>query len=86
MCCDGTLFDLVRLEPGDDARRLARLGLPIAPGRGRQRGVRLLKRGGVGQERELARAARSQRVFVGGDHDGAGRTHVGAGDEPRVRQ
>lgn len=36
MCCDGTLFDLVRLEPGDDARRLARLGLPIAPGRGRQ--------------------------------------------------
>jgi len=36
MCCDGTLFDLVRLEPGDDARRLAQLGLPISPGRGRQ--------------------------------------------------
>lgn len=36
LCCDGTLFDLVRLEPGDDARRLARLGLPIAAARGRQ--------------------------------------------------
>lgn len=36
MCCDGTLFDLVRLEPGDDARRLARLGLPLAAARGRQ--------------------------------------------------
>lgn len=36
MCCDGTLFDLVRLEPGDDARRLAQLGLPIAAARGQQ--------------------------------------------------
>lgn len=36
MCCDGTLFDLVRLEPGDNARRLAQLGLPIAAARGRQ--------------------------------------------------
>lgn len=29
MCCDGTLFDEVRLEPGDDPARLKALGLPV---------------------------------------------------------
>jgi len=29
LCCDGTLFADVELRPGDDAARLAQLGLPI---------------------------------------------------------
>lgn len=36
MCCDGTLFDEVRLEPGDDAGRLRALGLPLKFPRARQ--------------------------------------------------
>jgi uncharacterized protein len=35
LCCDGTLFDAVRLEPGDDARKLRALGLPVTVPRGR---------------------------------------------------
>lgn len=35
MCCDGTLFDLVKLEAGDDARKLRALGLPVKASRGR---------------------------------------------------
>ena len=35
MCCDGTLFDNVRLGAGDDARKLKALGLPVAVTRGR---------------------------------------------------
>jgi hypothetical protein len=35
MCCDGSLFDLVKLEAGDDARRLRELGLPIKWTRGK---------------------------------------------------
>ncbi len=34
LCCDGTLFDLVKLEPGDDAQKLRALGLPIKVSRG----------------------------------------------------
>jgi hypothetical protein len=30
LCCDGTLFDNVRLGPGDDARKLKSLGLPVS--------------------------------------------------------
>lgn len=37
LCCDGTLFDNVRLEPGDDANRLKSLGLPVVVSRGRER-------------------------------------------------
>lgn len=29
MCCDGSLFDGVQLEPGEDAARLKALGLPV---------------------------------------------------------
>ena len=29
LCCDGTLFDGVQLEPGDDPARLKALGLPV---------------------------------------------------------
>ncbi len=36
LCCDGTLFDGVRLEPGDDARKLQALGLPVRTPRARQ--------------------------------------------------
>lgn len=36
LCCDGTLFDNVRLGPGDDAKRLQALGLPVAVTRARQ--------------------------------------------------
>ncbi|HEX3730066.1 MAG TPA: YkgJ family cysteine cluster protein [Opitutaceae bacterium] len=36
LCCDGTLFDLVKLEPGDDARKLKALGLPVTVSRGRE--------------------------------------------------
>lgn len=35
LCCDGTLFDLVKLEPGDDAAKLKALGLPVSLSRGR---------------------------------------------------
>lgn len=34
LCCDGTLFDLVKLEAGDDARKLKALGLPVTLSRG----------------------------------------------------
>jgi len=30
LCCDGTLFDNVRLGPGDDVQRLKALGLPVS--------------------------------------------------------
>ena len=36
LCCDGTLFDLVKLEPGDDAGKLKALGLPVSISRGKQ--------------------------------------------------
>ena len=36
LCCDGTLFDGVQLEPGDDAKRLKALGLPVAFSRARK--------------------------------------------------
>jgi BNR repeat-like domain/Putative zinc- or iron-chelating domain len=35
LCCDGTLFDVVKLEAGDDARKLSGLGLPITVSRGK---------------------------------------------------
>lgn len=35
LCCDGTLFDLVKLERGDDAARLKALGLPVSLSRGK---------------------------------------------------
>ena len=35
MCCDGTLFDLVKLEKGDDAQKLKALGLPVSISRGK---------------------------------------------------
>jgi Fe-S-cluster containining protein len=35
LCCDGTLFDNVRLEPDDDAGQLKALGLPVALSRAR---------------------------------------------------
>jgi uncharacterized protein len=35
LCCDGALFDFVKLEPGDDAPRLKQLGLPVKVSRGR---------------------------------------------------
>lgn len=40
LCCDGTLFDLVKLEEGDDARRLKALGLPLKVSRGKAPVVR----------------------------------------------
>jgi uncharacterized protein len=36
LCCDGTLFDLVKLEPNDDVPKLRRLGLPITVSRGKE--------------------------------------------------
>lgn len=36
LCCDGTLFDGVQLESGDDAGKLKTLGLPVAFSRGRK--------------------------------------------------
>ncbi len=33
LCCDGTLFDNVRLGPGDDATKLKTLGLPVSSSR-----------------------------------------------------
>jgi Fe-S-cluster containining protein len=35
LCCDGTLFDLVKLEQGDDAAKLKALGLPVTASRGK---------------------------------------------------
>src|SRR5688572_17682414 len=35
MCCDGTLFDGVQLEAGEDAKKLKALGLPVAISRGK---------------------------------------------------
>jgi uncharacterized protein len=35
LCCDGTLFDLVKLEASDDARKLKTLGLPVRVSRGK---------------------------------------------------
>lgn len=35
LCCDGTLFDLVKLEAVDDARKLKALGLPVTTSRGK---------------------------------------------------
>lgn len=35
LCCDGTLFDLVKLEAGDDAGKLKALGLPVYLSRGK---------------------------------------------------
>ena len=35
LCCDGTLFDGVQLEPGDDADELRALGLVVTVSRGR---------------------------------------------------
>lgn len=40
LCCDGTLFDLVKLEASDDARRLKALGLPVVVSRGKAPVVR----------------------------------------------
>lgn len=34
LCCDGTLFDGVQLEPGDDPEKLKTLGLPVKTSRG----------------------------------------------------
>jgi hypothetical protein len=35
LCCDGTLFDLVKLEASDDAAKLKALGLPVTISRGK---------------------------------------------------
>ncbi len=35
MCCDGTLFDGVQLEAGDDAKKLRELGLKVSISRGK---------------------------------------------------
>jgi hypothetical protein len=35
LCCDGTLFDLVKLEASDDARKVKSLGLPVTVSRGK---------------------------------------------------
>ena len=35
LCCDGTLFDLVKLEASDDARKIKSLGLPVTVSRGK---------------------------------------------------
>ena len=45
LCCDGTLFDVVKLEADDDARRLSNLGLPIKVSRGKEPVARLLAAG-----------------------------------------
>ena len=34
LCCDGTLFDNVQLGPGDDAKKVKALGLPVEVSRG----------------------------------------------------
>lgn len=35
LCCDGTLFDLVKLEASDDPHKVKRLGLPVTVSRGK---------------------------------------------------
>ena len=35
LCCDGTLFDLVKLEASDDVQKVKRLGLPVKISRGK---------------------------------------------------
>jgi hypothetical protein len=35
LCCDGSLYDVVTLEPTDDARQLKLLGLPVTVSRGK---------------------------------------------------
>lgn len=35
LCCDGTLFDLVKLEGSDNAAQLKALGLPVTVSRGK---------------------------------------------------
>jgi Fe-S-cluster containining protein len=35
LCCDGTLFDGVQLEAGEDAKKLKALGLPVSTSRGK---------------------------------------------------
>ena len=35
LCCDGTLFDNVQLGPGDDAKKVKALGLPVMVSRAR---------------------------------------------------
>ena len=35
LCCDGTLFDLVKIEASDDAPKLKALGLPVTVSRGK---------------------------------------------------
>ncbi len=35
LCCDGTLFDNVQLGPGDDAKKMKALGLPVTISRAR---------------------------------------------------
>jgi Fe-S-cluster containining protein len=35
LCCDGTLFDLVKLERNDDGAKLKTLGLPVKTSRGK---------------------------------------------------
>lgn len=35
LCCDGTLFDLVKLEASDDAVKVKTLGLPVKVSRGK---------------------------------------------------
>jgi uncharacterized protein len=35
LCCDGTLFDMVKLEASDDAQKLRALGLPVTLSRGK---------------------------------------------------
>lgn len=35
LCCDGTLFDLVKLEGSDDPAKLKALGLPVTISRGK---------------------------------------------------
>lgn len=36
LCCDGTLFDNVRLAPRDGAKKLKALGLPVVVSRGKE--------------------------------------------------
>jgi uncharacterized protein len=35
LCCDGALYDFVKLEPTDDAQKLKELGLPVRVSRGK---------------------------------------------------
>jgi uncharacterized protein len=40
LCCDGTLFDHVRLGPSDDAKKLKAMGLPVTVSRSQPQIVR----------------------------------------------